>query len=189
MGLVLVPESKRFVEPTVAKKLIARALDENPLLKPVLVTVNRLLEELIDLAQLTGTNWLQLHGNESPELVAELRKRGLRIIKAVKVSSQGTFPPWEAYAPDLFLCDTYDPAVAGGTGKQWQQSWLPKNFPLAQTLVAGGVNPDNAAEILRELCPYGLDVSSGVEHAPGVKDPSKIQRLVETLVKCANNQT
>ncbi len=189
MGFVMVPQSRRFVEPKIARELIALALNENQRLEPVLVTVDLTVEELIELAQLTGTNWVQLHGNESAQQVEELRRRGLRVIKAIKVGAKGTLLRWEEYAPDLFLCDTYDPNLAGGTGKQWEKSWLPVNFPLAQTLVAGGVTADNATKILQELRPYGLDVSSGVEISPGVKDPLKIRLLVKALADYASNQT
>jgi phosphoribosylanthranilate isomerase len=180
-GFVVFPPSKRYIAPETVRQLATILSSEAPRIRPVLVTVDLDFEGLMHLHEVTGAEWLQLHGAESPALVDKLRAEGLKIIKAVRVGPSGIAPQWDAYAPDFFLCDTFDPRLAGGTGERWHEEWLPPAFPLNRTLIAGGLTPENVVPTLARLRPFGIDVSSGVERTAGIKDPEKMSRLVAAV--------
>jgi phosphoribosylanthranilate isomerase len=181
LGFVFYPKSKRYVEPQVVCKFIelVREFTHAPI--PVAVTVDVAFEQLIMLHKQTGIDWFQLHGKEPPELVERLKQAGLRTIKAVFIGHTQVLPPWQPYNSDFFLCDTLDARQPGGTGRSWEIDWLPQDFPLHRTFLAGGLNCDNVAARLAKAHPFAVDISSGVEIAPGIKDVEKIRRFVEIV--------
>lgn len=128
------------------------------------------VDEAVRVAGLTS---VQFSGRESPQACSAA---GLPVIKAVPV---GTDFGWEAVEPyrghaSALLLDTYDPQRAGGTSRafDWRRTGEPPGW--APCFVAGGLNPDNVGSAIRILRPYAVDVSSGVESSPGVKDQEKI---------------
>jgi phosphoribosylanthranilate isomerase len=187
-GFVFFPKSKRFVPADQAQTLVRLARSMSSAFCPVGVTVNLAVDEILRLRDSTGITWFQLHGTEAPEDIERLRQHGLAIIKAVRVGSQEIRPPWNHYNPDFFLCDTLDSQSVGGTGQSWDLRWLPQEFPVHRTFIAGGLTCDNVDDVLKSVTPFGVDVSSGVEIAPGKKDPEKIRRFIERVRAFENNR-
>jgi phosphoribosylanthranilate isomerase len=127
-----------------------------------------------------GLDTIQLHGEEAPDFAAEFRGR-TKVIKAFRVRDAASLSALPAYreSVDAFLLDAFVAGAHGGTGSKFDWSLaLPAKALGPPVILAGGITPDNAAEAVRQVRPFALDVSSGVEAAPGQKDPEKIRRLI-----------
>jgi len=167
--------SRRQVTPETVRE-IAGGLP--PFVVPVGVFVDAPLEKVKEIAAYCGLGAVQLHGAEPPEYCAALKKAGLRVIKALRVKGPEDLSGLGAYPVHALLLDTFVPSVAGGTGKTFDWKLLKgKVFPVPFVL-AGGLTPDNVAAAVKQVRPYGVDVSSGVETA-GRKDPVKIRLFVQ----------
>jgi phosphoribosylanthranilate isomerase len=135
---------------------------------------------------------LQLHGRETPERVAAVRVRfGLPVMKALPIETRSDLSPIRLYAnvADQLLFDARAPREAtrpGGLGKSFDWRLLEKLDPGAPFLLSGGLDPDNVAEALRITRPGGVDVSSGVERAPGTKDHDKIRAFIRAARAAAD---
>jgi phosphoribosylanthranilate isomerase len=123
-----------------------------------------------------GLNLLQFHGDESPEYCLGF---GLMSIKAFRIRTAQSLEALPAYSTDAWLLDAYAPGKLGGTGAQFNwdlaleaQKWGRPIF------LAGGLTPGNVAQAMKRVHPYGVDVSSGVEAAPGKKDHAKVREFV-----------
>jgi phosphoribosylanthranilate isomerase len=178
VGFVFFPRSPRNLTPAQAR---AAALAAPPGLAKVGLTVDASDAELSAILAEVPLDLLQLHGHESPTRVAEVRARfGLPVIKAVGVAGPDDLRELDAHArtADLLLVDAKPPrgaALPGGNGfafdwrliggRRWPVPWL----------LAGGLTPDTVAEAIRRTGARQVDVSSGVETAPGVKDPARIR--------------
>ena len=128
-------------------------------------------------ARACGFGLLQLHGDPSPDDVAALGVPALiamRVRGAIDWDALGACRAWG------YVLDGFDPHRLGGTGKGWDWT-LAADRPeaLGRVIVAGGLTPDNVAEAIRLARPWGVDVSSGVEAAPGRKDPARVKRFIE----------
>lgn len=123
-----------------------------------------------------GLNLLQFHGNESPEFCTQF---GLMSVKAFRVRDEQSLAALPAYHTDAWLLDTYSETQAGGTGQtfNWELAIAAKQHgrPI---FLAGGLTPDNVAEAVRRVQPFAVDVSSGVETAPGRKDHAKVAAFI-----------
>ncbi len=175
IGLVFT-DSPRRVNPACASEIVAAA---GPFVTPVALFVDSPAEFIIDVAGRLGLNTVQLHGDESPELVERLHP--LRVIKAVRVADSSDLEGLERYRVDAFLLDTRVPGMKGGTGLTFDWSLaveVARRFPI---ILAGGLNPQNVADAIRQVHPYAVDVSSGVEAAPGKKDPLKVSAFIENV--------
>ena len=147
-----------------------------PFVARVGVFVNPTVDEVRATIAETGIDTLQFHGEESPEFC---RQFGLRVIKAFRVRDAESILHTEAYSTEAWLLDSYVAGQLGGTGARF-------NWDLAtdaarrhrSVILAGGLTPGNVAEAVRKVRPYGLDVSSGVESAPGKKDPAKVRAFI-----------
>lgn len=150
----------------------------------VALTVNASDGDLTEIVERVRPDWLQLHGDESPERVVELRDRfGLRVMKAVPIRGRGDVEAADAYrgVADIILFDAKPPIGAtlpGGNG-------VPFNWRLLRGLeldvpfmVSGGLDPGNVGEAIAITNPHGVDVSSGVESAPGRKDADLIGAFI-----------
>lgn len=142
------------------------------------VYVNPSPEEVMEDSYLTGVDRLQLHGDETAEF---LRSLPLPAIKTLRIRDAASIARAEDYPGFMLLTDTYDTAVAGGTGRRYDPALLGDLVRRRQVLVAGGLAPDNVADIVRRLRPFGVDVSSGIELSPGVKDARKIADFVAAV--------
>jgi phosphoribosylanthranilate isomerase len=177
LGFVFHPGSPRAVDPETAREII---LDLPGAVIPVGVFVDHPPEQVKDIAARSGLKMIQLHGQERVE---DYREVGLPIIKAVRVSDRlgETMRLAENGIPSAvfaYLFDTYREGRPGGTGERFDWSRLPKI--RERFFLAGGINPENVREALA-LQPYGIDVSSGLERSPGIKDHDKMERFFDPI--------
>jgi phosphoribosylanthranilate isomerase len=177
IGFIFWPGSPRYVSPEDAR-VIARRKAAG--IKAVGVFVDEPVERVRQIADLVGLDMVQLHGSESPTVVRGL-SRAIGVIKAVSFTN-GAAPDLSEFDEDvLILLDTHDPVRRGGTGRtiDWNAA---RSVALSRrTVLAGGLTPENVCEAVSSVEPYGIDVSSGVESAPGVKDAVRLKRLFEAL--------
>jgi phosphoribosylanthranilate isomerase len=175
LGFVFWPDSPRAVTAETAKAIAARIPKD---VAKVGVFVNEDIERVRDIVDEVGLDFAQLHGDETPEYCQRLDRK---VIKAVGMGADGgsTFASFDSGV--LLLVDAHDPAARGGTGRtvDWDAARaVAAERPL---ILAGGLNAANVRLAIRAVRPYGVDVSSGVESAPGVKDPAKLRSFFEVL--------
>jgi phosphoribosylanthranilate isomerase len=168
IGFVLWPGSKRAADPARAAG-IAQALRRRVDL--VGVFVNPALDEVAAAAEALRLTHVQLHGDEGPAFCAEVgRRTGAKVIKAVAVRSGADLQALARFRTDLHLLD----AGAGG-GRAWDWALVAGRRSSVPAILAGGLTPENVAAGIAAVRPWGVDVASGVEAAPGVKDPAKLE--------------
>ena len=185
LGFILYPRAARYVPPSLVAA-ITRSLRQqygSDCPRLVGVFVDEDLSHVEQVMHEAGLDLAQLHGAESPEMVAAL---GSRCYKALRLSTpQEAAPAIQTYggsrqdmAP-AFLVDSYHPQQYGGTGHlaNWEAAaGLAYKFNI---LLAGGLNPENVAIAIQQVQPWGVDVSSGVEQMLGIKDPVKMAEFIE----------
>lgn len=177
LGFVFVPGTPRYIEPGRAAA-ITRGLP--PFVSRVGLFVDADPEFIRAVVGKARLDTVQLHGDEAPEA-----GRGLlgiaRVIQAFRVRGPETLQRLNAYrdSSDAWLLDAYVPGTSGGTGARFDWSLAVEACRLGHPVIlAGGLKPENIAEAVRQVSPYAVDVSSGVEASPGLKDAQKIERLV-----------
>jgi phosphoribosylanthranilate isomerase len=177
LGFIFYPPSPRYVSPEQARGIIRQL---PPFVLTVGVFVDEEMDAVRDIAALAGLDWVQLHGRESPEYCRTL---GRRVIKAFRIAGEESLRALPAYqgAVQAFLLDTYRPGLPGGTGEafDWQLAQKAKDY--GPIILAGGLTPDNVAEAIRAARPQAVDVASGVEAAPGKKDPERVRDFMEAV--------
>lgn len=190
IGLNFHPKSPRFVTRERAKELAAIARGRAEI---VALIVDFELDQAAELVADINADWVQLHGRETPEQVAAIRAAtGRRVMKALGVASTAdlaTVPAHVAVA-DLILLDAKPPkdaAYPGGHGKPFDWSILAELDPGLPFMLSGGLDPANVAEAIRMTKPAGVDVSSGVESAPGVKDIGRIKDFIAAARQAVKN--
>lgn len=172
VGFVFYPASPRNIGPAEAGRLIARLPDS---VVPVALTVDADDDAIAAILAEAPVRMLQAHGKESPERVAALRQRfGLPVMKAIGIAEAGDVArahDYEAVA-DLLLLDAKAPkkGLPGGNGLAFDWGLIANEGWSRPWFLAGGLTPDNVAEAIRISGARAVDVSSGVEQAPGVKD-------------------
>ena len=176
LGFVFWPNSPRCVSAEVAKEITANVPAH--VLK-VGVFVNQPVEEVARIMDEVGLDVAQLHGHESPEYCRQLAKR--TIFKAIGMTDNGSTRVQDFDADVVLLVDAHDPARFGGTGKTVNWDAAREIAATRRTILAGGLNAANIKLAIRSVRPYGVDVSSGVESAPGVKDPNRLRTFFEAL--------
>lgn len=177
IGLNHHPESPRFCPPETAVR-IGTAMRRR--CEVAGVFVNASLDEIARAATDEGLTLVQLHGDEGPAFCREVARRtGARVIKAFRVRSPATIQAAEAYRVDYHLMDAYRPGAPGGTGGGFDWELLAGRRSKVPLILAGGLTPDNVAEAIGAVNPWGVDVASGVEAAPGRKDPALLTAFLE----------
>lgn len=174
LGFVFWPESPRYIEPARAREIVATL---PPFVTPVGVFVNQPADDVNRAAGLARLAAVQLHGDEDRAFAAAIERP---VIKAVSVG--GDASP-EAQWPErvLLLIDASDPVRRGGTGTAADWSAAAALARRRRVLLAGGLRPDNVAEAIERVRPFGLDVSSGIERSPGIKDHARLKALFEAV--------
>lgn len=169
LGFVLAQESPRSIRPDLAARLIADAE-----LPSFLVTVDASPAEILDLIDFTGASGVQPHGADAAVTAAAAKRAGLAVLRPLRVTEDLDITG----VPDdqILLLDTSVPGLHGGTGIRFDSELLPE---IARDWVmAGGLDPDNVADAVRTLRPWGVDASSRLESSPGHKDHDLIAAFV-----------
>ena len=191
-GLVFFAKSPRHVDMATAAALAANARGR---LRSVALLVDPIDDELSAVLRLVEPDMIQLHGAESPARVAQLRALASRpVIKAIKVGEKSDVLGARAHdAADLILFDAKpgaNAALPGGNGARFDWGLLRDFEPPGSFMLSGGLNADNVAEAIRMTGAHLVDVSSGVETAPGTKDAGLIARFVSAArSNCAPTAT
>jgi phosphoribosylanthranilate isomerase len=184
LGFNFYPASPRYIEPAKARRIVGR-VPKN--VGAVGVFVDESEEVMLETARVVGLKYLQLHGDESPALISGLRRtaRSVKVIKAIRVRrSLGGRQVRQFRNASAILLDGFDAQRRGGTGKTFNWS-LARRFRVRHRIfLAGGLTPENVAAAIRKAQPFAIDVCSGVESAPGKKDPAKIKALMQAISGC-----
>ena len=173
VGLIFVPGTPRCVEVATAREIAANIPEP---VRTVGVFVNEAAETINRLAREVPLDVVQLHGAEAPEF---RRLVEVPFFKAVRVRGEIDVEQLRSYKASAYLLDTYVEGAHGGTGKtfDWELA-LPVVAAGLPVLLSGGLTPDNVAEAVGRILPYGVDVSSGVEASPGRKNHEKVRAFI-----------
>ncbi len=171
LGFVFYGASPRNVTAEQARRITAE-------LPPFITTVGVFVDEApgdVDrVMRYARLDCAQLHGDEAPEACIMDRK----VIKAIRVSRGGDIERMKDYRAAAFLLDAYRPGAPGGTGEKFDWDIAVRAKDYGRIILAGGLTPGNVAEAVRVVRPYAVDVSSGVEAAPGRKDREKLVAFI-----------
>lgn len=179
-------ESPRRVSPEKVREILG-ALPGLPSVTPVGVFVNESPERIWEIVAECGLRAVQLHGDESPEVAEELagvrhRASGIPVIKAIRVRDGSSLDTLTSCPASAFLLDAYSPEAYGGTGQRFDWDLARQAVATGRQIVlSGGLTPETVGEAIRTVRPFGVDVSSGVEVAPGRKDPAKLRAFFEAV--------
>ena len=196
IGVIAVPASPRWLEPAARQPLFAAVAQANPACLGVLVVADPDDALLPQLRPEQGHRVVQLHGSESVQRCRQLRQAlgpELLLWKALRIRSRHDLEQAQAYAGcvDALLLDAWVPDQLGGTGHHIPIDWLEGFRPPLPWWLAGGLSPERLGPSLRNLAaspPDGVDVSSGVERAPGDKDLARVAALVTALAPFRQDQ-
>jgi len=182
LGLNFWPKSKRFLRDRgLARDIVAAARDEagSQSVRVVGVFVNQAVAEVVDIAEDVGLDMVQPHGGEDEAMMVDLVAAGVVVLPCIALGSSADVARAVECAGDICLVDT-PTAGYGGSGRTFDWKLAKAVMRAGKRIVlAGGLNPDNVAEAVAEVKPYGVDVARGVESAPGIKDRSAMRWFVE----------
>ena len=172
LGFNFYKKSPRFIEPRKAAEIIAQL---PPFVMPIGVFVDEREDKIREIQQATCIQAVQLHGDESPEFCQRFKGR---VIKAFQVKDKESLKAMAHYRVGAFLLDSYKEGMRGGTGTtfDWHLAVVAKTF--GKIILAGGLTPENVAEAVKLVQPYGVDVAGGVEKEKGIKDHAKVKKFI-----------
>ncbi|OGC92931.1 MAG: N-(5'-phosphoribosyl)anthranilate isomerase [candidate division Zixibacteria bacterium RBG_16_53_22] len=182
LGFIFYPKNARSVRPEAAQAIIEG-------LPPFVLSVGVFVDEeasvVREIAQTIGLDWLQLHGQESPEYCRSLERR---VIKAFRIKDQTSLALLPNYrdAVQAFLLDTYRPGALGGTGETFDWALARRAKEYGPVILAGGLTPANVIQAIHQAQPEAVDVASGVEAAPGQKDPERLRAFIAAVKKAGD---
>lgn len=173
LGFVFYAASPRHIFPEQATRIISQL---PPFVQTVGLFVNEEATAVNEVAALCRLDLVQLHGDESADYCQQISRR---VLKAFRVRSLTCLDPIKDYRVAGYLLDTFSPSFYGGTGTSFNWEIATEAVKRHQRIIlAGGLTPDNVAEAIRQVGPYGVDVSSGVEAGPGKKDREKVREFI-----------
>jgi len=175
VGFIFYKKSPRAVMMKTVREIITKL---PPLVDTVGVFVNESAERLNKIADYCGLDLVQLHGEESP---AFCRKIHRRVIKAFRVKDVQSIKQLEKFPVSGFLLDTFSDDLHGGTGKSFDWNLALPAKKMGPVVLAGGLTPRNILQAVRQVRPYGVDVCSGVEKSPGIKDLEKVRAFLKNI--------
>ena len=186
LGFNFYPKSVRFIEKNICAEITFMLKQEYPHIKLVGVFVNSSIEEVNDILNTCSLDLAQLHGDETPEMVASFNGKAFKAIRLSTDSKTDSrtvtdFAELRQGASPVLLIDASVKGLYGGSGvtADWSAAAeLAKKYPL---LLAGGLTAENVGEAVRRVQPWGVDVASGVESAPGEKDSKKMLEFVKKV--------
>jgi len=179
VGMIFWPQSPRRCSRAEAEA-IGAALHRRTELAGVFVNAH--LDTVAEAADAFGLTLLQFHGDEGPVYCGEAARRtGAKVIKAARVAGRADVRDLRAFQTDFHLLDAHVPGKQGGTGETF--AWeLAREHPRDRPLIlSGGLTPDNVADAIAAVRPFAVDVASGVESAPGVKDQAKMAAFAQAV--------
>lgn len=183
LGLNFWPEAPRGVDRLRGRVVAAAARRADPSVVLVGVFVNQPARDIEAVVDAVGLDLVQLHGDESPEFT---RRFGDRAIKALRPAGEHELPELDRFACPSILLDSRSGAYGGsGVVGDWPLAARAVRASGKQIVLAGGLTPDNVADAVRAVRPFAVDVASGVESAPGVKDPDRVARFVRAALEAA----
>lgn len=147
------------------------------------VFVNEPLPRIVELTELLHLSIVQLHGDEGPSFCAEVARRtGAKVCKVAQVAAAGDLKDIERFHVDYHLLDAKsDRGLRGGTGSTFDWSLLSARRSSVPLILSGGLSPENVTEAIERVRPFAVDVASGVEQAPGLKDEAKMRAFFEAV--------
>jgi phosphoribosylanthranilate isomerase len=150
------------------------------------VFVNAPLDEVLETLGSVPLTMLQFHGDEGPSYCAEAARRsGLKVMKAVRAKDAHAVQTLSPFKTDLHMLDAYVPGTYGGTGERFDWDLAAAHRGRPPLVLSGGLTPANVGVALSVARPFAVDVASGVESAPGVKDPDRMRRFFEAVEEAA----
>ena len=175
VGFIFYKKSPRSVTMQAVRKIV---LELPPFVDSVGVFVNETAEQINKIADSCNLDRIQLHGNESPTFCKKIRRR---VIKAIRVKDIQSLKKLSDYPVSSFLLDTFSEDQYGGTGRvfDWNLAYPAKKY--GPIILAGGLTPNNVRQAIQRIQPYGVDVCSGVESQPGIKDHKKMQTFLKNV--------
>ncbi|NBO65269.1 MAG: phosphoribosylanthranilate isomerase [Acidobacteria bacterium] len=183
LGFNFYSPSPRYIEPEQARVITAQLPSA---IVPVGIFVNESEpDSVISIMHQSGMRMAQLHGDESPEYCRAVGAG--RVIKAFRAGGDFQFGQVMEYAVWAVLLDAFDPLLHGGTGRVADWNIAAKLAGQVDLFLAGGLTPDNVVEAVQSVAPFAVDLNSGVESAPGVKDAAKLRVLAERLELIRND--
>src|SRR5512147_1433321 len=177
LGFNFYPKSVRFIEKSACAEITSVLKREHPQIKLVGVFVNSSVKEIKDILQTCNLDLAQLHGDETPEIFAQLSPHAFRAFRGIPESNAG----YERDEAPFMLIDAAVKGVYGGSGVTADWAAAAKSAKQYPLLLAGGLTPENVANAVRQVQPWGVDVASGVESAPGEKDAGKMKAFVQAV--------
>lgn len=179
LGTILWPGSRRHCDPAEAARIVSALRRQVEIAG---VFVNQPLEEVCGLAEGIGLSLVQLHGDEGPSYCSEVARRtGAKIIKAARIAAGSDVQAMEAFHTDFHLLDTHRPGSFGGTGETFDWELVRLRRTTVPLILSGGMTPGNVADAIAATRPFAVDVASGTEASPGVKDPEKLRAFAEAV--------
>jgi len=182
-GLIFYKNSPRNITVKDAIKLVKNKKINKSI--AVGVFVNHDIYDLIELIKIIDLKYIQLHGNENNDYISRLKdKFDLKIIKAIGIQNENDFKQIKSFSQADFLLFDYKSKkneLPGGNSKSFNWSIIKEKSIAKPWFISGGINKKNINEILENLTPYGIDISSGVEDYPGIKNPKKIKEIVKLI--------
>ncbi len=172
LGFVFYAGSPRCVDPDRARGIIAEL---PPLITTVGLFVNEDPAKIREIVEYCGLTVVQLHGDETPD---QCNLPPFRVVKALRLEADAELSTFTGYPVSALLLDACVPGQFGGTGQQCDWETAARVAERHRVILAGGLTPDNVAQAVCRVRPYGVDVSSGVERQPGQKDPEKVARFI-----------
>jgi len=175
VGFIFYNKSPRSVTMKAARDIILKL---PPLVDTVGVFVNESVDRINKIANYCGLDLVQLHGEESPVFCRKIQRR---VIKAFRVKDLQSIKQLEKYSVSGYLLDTFSDNLHGGTGKIFDWNLALPAKKMGPVILAGGLTARNILQAIRQARPYGVDVCSGVEKLPGVKDPEKVRAFLKNI--------
>ncbi|RUM44462.1 MAG: phosphoribosylanthranilate isomerase [Desulfurobacterium sp.] len=184
LGFIIYEGSKRFIKVTDVRHITSQL---PPFVTKVGVFVNEDPRKVLEILSYAHLDLAQLHGEEPPEVCNYIGAN--RVIKVFRLKSLDEVEKIRPYIGKVraILLDTFSEDSYGGTGKTF--NWdiakaVKEKFPEVPLILSGGLNPENVASAVKEVKPFAVDVSSGVEESPGKKDPKKVEAFIKAA-KCS----
>ena len=176
LGFVFYPPSPRYIEPRLARKIIAKL---PPFVASVGLVVNHSIDEIEEIIAQTRLDLIQFHGDELPQFCEQISRPYIKAIRVKETLDIGELAVKYADARGVLL-DAFVPGLPGGSGESFDWTRVPREIGQPM-IVAGGLSVDNVASAIQYFRPFGVDVSSGIETSHGIKDEVKMKRFIASV--------